>query len=157
VESTVVVNGVRSDNGVTYLDGTNAISVGASLREAKNAADAARAANQVTHARRRARAQVLGESDNRLRAPFSGSQAKALFAAQNANGAPILPRPRGQAVSQLIRNRASQLQASAQQKQANAQANVINARLNKINTTDTVTNTNTVTDDSDSDSDDDAW
>lgn len=67
---------------------------------------------QLQNAKRRARAQVLGEYNSKLKAPFTTSQAISRFLDTNS-------KPKGKNVTRLIAERASNLERQAQARVAN--------------------------------------
>lgn len=69
---------------------------------------------ELQHIKRKARAQVLGEYNSKLKAPFSTAQAIKVFT-------PSQNRPKGEAITQLTRAKAALLLQQAQARTANAE------------------------------------
>jgi hypothetical protein len=70
--------------------------------------------HELQQIKRKARAQVLGDYNSKLKAPFTTSQAIKVFT-------PGQGRPKGNALSQVIRSKAASLQQQAQARTANAE------------------------------------
>jgi len=70
--------------------------------------------HELQQIKRKARAQVLGKNNSKLRAPFTTSQAIKAFT-------PGQSRPKGNALSQAIRAKAATLEQQAQARTANAE------------------------------------
>jgi hypothetical protein len=93
--------------------------------------------HQVQNAKRKARTQVLGEYNSKLRAPFTTSQAISEFLSDD--------KPRGQNITRRIRERASNLQQVAQDRMANVELKYATRRRQNTNTATRRQNTNSTT------------